>query len=170
MAECIYFDAKKIGKNAYEYLFRNICRRSLVPLLTPLIYPTPTSAVLPQPNQRYDAVYSLPAELAKRGVTVALASYGVEFNRNLPYVAGYAVAYGLPYDEAMKAITINPAKIWGVDDKLGSLDVGKLANVVIANGDPLEVRTTVTQVYIDGVAVPMASRQTRLRDEYTPKK
>ena len=125
---------------------------------------------LPAANQRYDAVYSLPAELAKRGVTLAFASYGVEFNRNLPYAAGYAVAYGLPYDEAMKAITINPAKIWGVDDKLGSLDVGKTANVVMANGDPLDVRTSVKQVYIEGIALPMVTRQTRLRDEYSPKK
>ena len=124
----------------------------------------------PGPNERYDAVYSMPAELQKRGVKIAFASYDVEFNRNLPYAAGYAVAYGLPYDEAMKAITINPAEMWGMGDKLGSLDVGKTANVVIANGDPLDVRTTVKQVYIDGVAIPMETRQTRLRDEYTPKK
>ena len=124
---------------------------------------------LPEAGERYDAVYSLPAELHKRGVKIALASYSNEFIRNLPYAAGYAVAYGLPYDEAMKSITLNPAEIFGVADKLGSLDVGKTANVVIANGDPLDVRTTVKQVYIDGVAVPMVTRQTRLRDEYTPK-
>ncbi len=88
--------------------------------------------------------------------------------RNLPYSAGYAVAYGLPYDEAMKSITLNPAEIFGVADKLGSLDAGKSANVVIANGDPLDVRTSVKQVYIEGIAVPMVTRQTRLRDEYMP--
>ena len=124
----------------------------------------------PGPNERYDAVFSLPAELQKRGVKIAFASYGVEFNRNLPYAAGYAVAYGLPYDEALKAITLNPAEMWGMGDKLGSLDVGKTANLVLANGDPLDVRTSVKQVYIDGVAIPMETRQTRLRDEYTPKK
>ena len=125
---------------------------------------------LPEVGERYDAVYSLPAELARRGVKIALASYSNEFVRNLPYAAGYAVAYGLPYDEALKSITLNPAEIFGVADKLGSLDVGKTANVVIANGDPLDVRTSVKQVYIDGIAIPMESRQTRLRDEYTPKK
>ncbi len=125
---------------------------------------------LPEAGERYDAVYSLPAELQKRGVKIALGSYSNEFIRNLPYAAGYAVAYGLPYDEAMKSITLNPAEIFGVADKLGSLDVGKTANVVIANGDPLDVRTTVKQVYIDGVAIPMVTRQTRLRDEYMPKK
>jgi len=122
---------------------------------------------LPEAGQRFDTVYSLPAELQKRGVKIALASYNNEFARNLPYAAGYAVAYGLPYDEAMKAITLNPAEIFGVADKLGSLDAGKTANIVIANGDPLDVRTTVKQVYINGVAIPMVTRQTRLRDEYT---
>jgi imidazolonepropionase-like amidohydrolase len=122
----------------------------------------------PGANERYDTVYSLPAQLQKRGVKIAFATYGVEFNRNLPYAAGYAVAFGLPYDEAMKAITLNPAEMWGMGDKLGSLDAGKLANVVIANGDPLDVRTSVQQVYIDGVEIPMVTRQTRLRDEYAP--
>jgi len=120
----------------------------------------------PQANERYDAVFSLPAELVKRGVKIAFASYESQFNRNLPYVAGYAVAYGLPYDEALKAVTLNPAEIWGVADQLGSLDVGKTANVVIANGDPLDVRTDVKQVFIQGKAIPMENRQTRLRDQY----
>ena len=120
----------------------------------------------PRADERYDAVYSLPAELNKRGVKIAFASYRVEHNRNLPYAAGYAVAFGLPYEEALKAITINPAEIWGVADKLGSLDVGKTANVVIANGDPLDVKTDVKQVFIEGRKISMENRQTRLRDEY----
>lgn len=124
---------------------------------------------LPTANERYDAVYSIPGELQKRGVKVILASYNVSNSRNLPYEAGFAVAYGLPYDEAMKAITLNAAEVFGMGDKLGSLDVGKIANVVIADGDPLDVRTSVKQVYINGVAIPMETRQTRLRDEYWPK-
>jgi imidazolonepropionase-like amidohydrolase len=120
----------------------------------------------PRADERYDAVYSLPAELYKRGVKIAFASYHVEHNRNLPYAAGYAVAFGLPYEEALKAVTINPAEIWGVADKLGSLDVGKTANVVIANGDPLDVKTDVKQVFIEGRRIPMENRQTRLRDQY----
>ena len=123
---------------------------------------------LPEAGERYDAVYSLPAELQKRGVKIAFASYENEFIRNLPYAAGYSVAYGLPYDEAMKALTLNAAEIFGMADKLGSLDAGKTANVVLANGDPLDVRTSVKQVYIDGIAIPMVSRQTRLRDQYEP--
>ncbi|HEY1502159.1 MAG TPA: amidohydrolase family protein [Acidobacteriaceae bacterium] len=127
----------------------------------------------PRADERYDAVYTLPAELAKRGVKIAISSadgggpVSSHSARNLPYAAGFAVAYGLPYDEALKAITLNVADMFGFGDKLGSLDVGKMANVVLANGDPLDVRSDVKQVYIQGVAVPMVSRQTRLRDEYS---
>jgi imidazolonepropionase-like amidohydrolase len=128
---------------------------------------------LPRANERYDAVYTLPAELQKRGVKIAISSGeaggpgGAHTVRNLPYAAGFAAAYGLPYDEALKAITLNVAEMFGFGDKLGSLDVGKTANIVLANGDPLDVRTDVKQVYIEGVAQPMVSRQTILRDEYS---
>jgi imidazolonepropionase-like amidohydrolase len=116
-------------------------------------------------------VYTTPGEMAKRGIRVAFSSAGSgeagsQFTRNLPYVAGMAVAYGMPYEEALRAVTLTPAEIWGVDKELGSLDEGKTANVVVANGDPLDVRTDVKQVYIQGRAVPMVSRQTILRDEY----
>ena len=121
----------------------------------------------PKENERYDAVYSLPAQLFKRGVKIAFASFDAHNVRNLPYQAGYAVAFGLPYDEALKAITLNPAEIWGVADQLGSLDVGKTANVVVATGDPLDVRSDVKQVFINGQQIPMVTRQTRLRDQYS---
>ena len=101
--------------------------------------------------------------LQKRGVQIAFASYDAHSSRNLPYSAGFAVAFGLPYDEALKAVTLNPAQIWGVADKLGSLDIGKTANIVVANGDPLDLKTDVKQVFIEGREVPMSSRQTRLR-------
>jgi imidazolonepropionase-like amidohydrolase len=138
-----------------------------VPVIIGSIYDFPSA------NERYDAVFTLPAELAKRGVKIAISSADAggptssHSARNLPYAAGFAVAYGLPYDDALKAITLNVAEIFGFGDKLGSLDVGKWANVVLSNGDPLDVRTDVKQVYIQGVAVPMVSRQTKLRDEYS---
>lgn len=127
----------------------------------------------PRADQRFDAVYTLPAELAKRGVKIAISSADAggpvssHSARNLPYAAGFAVAYGLPYDDALKAITLNVAEMFGFADRLGSLDVGKMANVVVANGDPLDVRTDVKQVYIQGVPIPMENRQTHLRDEYS---
>jgi imidazolonepropionase-like amidohydrolase len=121
----------------------------------------------PKDDERYDTIYSLPAQLYKRGVKIVFASYSAHNVRNLPDAAGFAVAFGLPYDEALKAITINAAEVWGVADQLGSLDVGKTANVVVANGDPLDVKTDVKQVYIQGRAVPMTDRQVVLRDEYS---
>ena len=121
----------------------------------------------PKEDERYDTVYSLPAQLYKRGVKIVFASYSAHNVRNLPDQAGFATAFGLPYDEALKAITINPAEVWGVADQLGSLDVGKTANVVVANGDPMDVKTDVKQVFIQGRAIPMTDRQTQLRDEYS---
>jgi imidazolonepropionase-like amidohydrolase len=121
----------------------------------------------PKEDERYDTVYSLPAQLYKRGVKIVFASYSAHNVRNLPDQAGFATAFGLPYDEALKAITINAAEIWGVADQLGSLDVGKTANIVVANGDPLDVKTDVKQVFIVGREVPMTDRQVRLRDEYS---
>jgi imidazolonepropionase-like amidohydrolase len=121
----------------------------------------------PKEDERYDNVYSLPAQLYKRGVKIVFASYSAHNVRNLPDQAGFATAFGLPYDEALKAITLNPAEIWGVADQLGSLDVGKTANVVVANGDPLDIKTDVKQVFIQGREVPMTNRQTQLRDDYS---
>lgn len=121
----------------------------------------------PKEWQRYDTVYKMPAELSKRGVKIAFASFDAHQVRNLPYAAGFAVAFGLPYEEAMKALTLYPAQIWGVGDQLGSLDVGKTANVVVASGDPLDVKTVVQRVFIGGRDVPMSNRQTVLRDRYS---
>lgn len=121
----------------------------------------------PKDYERYDAVYSLPAQLYKRGVKIVFATYDAHNARNLPYQAGFAVGFGLPPDEALKAVTLNAAEIWGVADKLGSLDVGKTANVVVANGDPLDVKTDVKHVFIEGREVPLTSRQTQLRDQYS---
>ena len=120
----------------------------------------------PKESERYDAVYKLPAELAKRGIRIALASYDSHNSRNLPYAAGYATAFGLSHDEALKAITLNPAQMWGMDKDLGSLDAGKMANVVVANGDPLDVKTDVKHVFIAGQEIPLVNKQTELRDQY----
>jgi imidazolonepropionase-like amidohydrolase len=132
-----------------------------LPVIVGEIYNTPKN------NDRYDAQFRAPAELAKRGVKIAFASYDSHQARNLPYAAGYAVAYGLPYAEALKAVTINPAEIWGVADQFGSLEAGKTANIVVANGDPLDVKTDVKHVFINGKEIPMTNRQTQLRDAYT---
>jgi len=123
---------------------------------------------IPGDAQRFDHTFSLPARLQRRGVKIAIATFSEAAGgvRNLPYAAGYAVAYGLSYDEALRAITLSPAEILGFGASLGSLDVGKAANIVVANGDPLDVATDVKQVFIRGVAIAMQSPQTVLRDKY----
>lgn len=128
------------------------------------------------PLRRFDAVdatYSNAAKLKAAGIDFAIATPGDGFDttnlRNLPYQAATAVAYGLSKDDALRAITLWPAKILGVDDRVGSLDVGKDATLFIADGDPLDARTTVERAWIGGRAVEMTNRQTRLYDKYRQK-
>lgn len=116
----------------------------------------------------YDAAYANPGRMHKAGVTVAICSQenGNSNYRNLPYHAGFAAAYGMPKEDAMRSITIIPAQIFGVSDRLGSLEVGKSATLFICDGDPFETKTQVRQVFIDGWQIPMESRQTLLYDEF----
>jgi imidazolonepropionase-like amidohydrolase len=125
----------------------------------------PTTAV-PDGDAPYDEIYANPGVLAKAGVTIAFQTSDAADARNLPYNAALATAYGLDPDEAMRAITINPAKIWGVSDKLGSLEPGKVANVIVTTGDPLDVRSTVKYLFIRGQMVPLVDRHTRLYEEF----
>jgi imidazolonepropionase-like amidohydrolase len=107
------------------------------------------------------------ARLQRAGVQIAIAGDRTgHYARQIRYNAGNAVANGLPWNEALKAITINPARIFGVGDRFGSLEVGKDADVVIWNGDPLEPMTQPVAVFIRGVEQPMTSRQIELRDRY----
>lgn len=115
---------------------------------------------------RYDRPYANAGLLKKAGVVVSLRTSQAENVRNLPYYAGFAAAYGLGREEALKAITIVPAEIFGVADKFGSIEVGKVANVFVCDGDPFETKTNVHHVFIDGWQMPMVSRQTQLYDEF----
>lgn len=114
----------------------------------------------------YQRPYQNPAKLHKAGVKVAIATGGVENVRNAPYHAGFAASYGLGKKEALKAITINAAEIFDVDDKLGSIEQGKQANLFIANGDPFEPMNQITDVFIRGNKIPMVSRHIQLYEQY----
>ncbi len=119
-------------------------------------------------SDRYDQAYANAGMMRKAGVKVAIGS-GETSNqnfRNLPYHAGFAVAYGMDKTEALKAITIVPAEIFGVADKLGSIEEGKSANLFVCDGDPFENKTQIKQVFIEGWQMPMNSRQTLLYDEF----
>ncbi|NOT07720.1 MAG: amidohydrolase family protein, partial [Gemmatimonadales bacterium] len=123
---------------------------------------------LPDGDAPYDAVYATPGVLAKAGVQIAFQSGdgGEGDSRNLPYNAALATAYGLDPDEALRAITINPARIWGVADKIGSIERGKVANLFVTTGDPLDVRSLVKHVFIKGQLQAWDDRHTRLYNEF----
>ncbi|MCC2672436.1 MAG: amidohydrolase, imidazolonepropionase, partial [Armatimonadetes bacterium] len=114
----------------------------------------------------YDLPYSTPALLAKAGIPFAIATDATSNCRNLPFEAGTAAGNGLSDEEALKAVTLYPARILGAADRLGSIEPGKIANLVITDGDLLEIRTNVRQVIINGRAIPMESRHTRLWEQY----
>jgi imidazolonepropionase-like amidohydrolase len=117
----------------------------------------------------YDALgirYENAALLAKAGVKVALMETATENSRNLRQQAGNAIAYGMPWEQALRAVTLSPAEVFGVGDRYGSLEPGKVANVVVWTGDPFEFSTGVEHVFIRGKAIPLRSRQTELLERY----
>jgi imidazolonepropionase-like amidohydrolase len=120
---------------------------------------------LPGSFERLGARYENAAILRRAGVNVVLTSGDTHNARNLRQEAGNAVAYGMPHEEALRAVTLYPARLWGLADH-GSLEPGKVANVVVWGGDPLEILTPVEHVFIRGREIPLVSRQTQLRDRY----
>jgi imidazolonepropionase-like amidohydrolase len=114
----------------------------------------------------YDAAFANAAKLHEQGVRFAIVSSDAANARNLPFEAAMAHAFGLPAEAALRAITLSPAEILGVADRMGSIDAGKEAHVVVATGDILDHRTHVTHVLIDGVPQSLESRHTRLHEQF----
>ena len=117
----------------------------------------------------YDALgvrYENAGLLAKAGVKIALLETDTHNSRNLRQEAGNAVAYGMNWEQALRAVTLSPAEIFGVADRYGSLEAGKVANVVVWSGDPFEFTTGVEHVLIRGKEIPLKSRQTELLERY----
>lgn len=122
---------------------------------------------LPSGSDAYDKNYAAPKRLHEAGVKFCIATTDAP---NLAVMAGTAAAYGLPRDEALKAITLYPAQILGVEKDLGSLEVGKIADLLITDGDPLDLHTKIKRMYQNGVEIPLVSRHSQLYDEYKKKK
>jgi imidazolonepropionase-like amidohydrolase len=122
-------------------------------------------------QEEYDQAQLLPKKLFDAGVKFCIAAdAGDPSNlRNLPYHAAMAVGHGLPKDEGLKAITEYPAEIMGIADRVGTLEVGKDANIIITNGDLLEISTNLTHEYIEGKDIPLTTHHTRLNDKYRTK-
>jgi imidazolonepropionase-like amidohydrolase len=116
-------------------------------------------------DDAYDINYSTPAKLAAAGVKFAITSGDCCSEvRNLPSIAGMASAFGLSKADALRAVTLGPAQIFGVGDKLGSIEVGKIANIVVTDGDMLEAKTNTRYLFIDGRLVPLDTKHTQLYD------
>jgi imidazolonepropionase-like amidohydrolase len=132
------------------------------------VFAGPVIAIPTRDYDRYDAQYANAGLMRKAGVKVAIRSSedGNGNYRNLPYHAGFATAYGMNKEEALKAITIVPAEIMDVADKYGSIEAGKMANLFVCDGDIFETKTQVSNVFIDGWKMPMQSRQTLLYEEF----
>jgi imidazolonepropionase-like amidohydrolase len=126
----------------------------------------PTERLPEEEDTPYDKPMSQPAELYAAGIPFAFSSFGFSFSRRLSQFAGTAVAYGLPHEEALKAVTVNAAKMFGLDDQLGTIEPGKIANLIVTNGDPLEIRTDVRYLFIKGQLTSTANRHRDLYEEY----
>jgi imidazolonepropionase-like amidohydrolase len=120
-------------------------------------------------DEPYDRTYTTPAELQRAGIKFAIGTFSGTANlssRNLPYQAAQAVAFGLPHDDALKAITQNAAEIWGISDRTGTIEEGKWADLMITDGDPLEAKTQVRQLFIKGKPVDLDNKQKQLYEKY----
>jgi imidazolonepropionase-like amidohydrolase len=133
-----------------------------IPVILLDVLSLPTRQDLP-----HQASYAAAGELVKAGVKIAFAVPSETNARQLPYHAAESVAWGLPRDEALKALTINSAEILGVADRVGSIEPGKIANLIVTKGDPLEVRTPFTHVIIAGRDVPLDNSQLALYERYS---
>lgn len=118
----------------------------------------------------YDVHYSAPAVLAKAGVLLAFSEgteqFGASNIRNIPYSAAQARAFGLPYEDAVRGLTLNAAQMLGVSDRLGSIEPGKEATLFIADGDILDLKAQVKRMWFRGREVDLSSRHTRLYEKY----
>jgi imidazolonepropionase-like amidohydrolase len=144
------------------------------PLVAPLLkdknIPVILGSVLTMPareDAHHAATYKAAGELAQAGVTFAFGTGGAANNRLIPYEAAISVAWGLDRDRALRAITLDAATILGVADRVGSLEPGKIANLFIATGDPMEMKTQFTHIFINGRSVGLKSKHSELYERFS---
>lgn len=141
----------------------------VIPELKSHNIPVILGPILDMPNREddpYDLVFTNAKALYDAGIKFSIQSQDAHNARNLPYHAAACAAFGLPKDVALKAITIFPAEIFGVADKLGSLEAGKMANVIVTDGDPLEIVTHVKRLFIAGEDITLDTHQTLLYEKF----
>jgi imidazolonepropionase-like amidohydrolase len=148
------------GSEAYK--LKDLLRSRSIPVILRPVLTLPLYE-----DDPYDRLLSQPAELSAAGVKFAFGSFDNSFARRLGQNAANAVAYGLPYDEALKAVTLYPAQIFGLADQVGTLESGKVANIIVTNGDPLEITSEVRYLFIRGQLTSLDNRHKRLFEKYS---
>jgi imidazolonepropionase-like amidohydrolase len=151
----VLLQPRELGKAAAELKSRNI----------PVVLGKTLELPLTE-DDPYDSSFTLPAEAFRAGLKIAFGTFDNQFVRDLPYNVATAVAYGLPYEEALRAVTLTPAEIWRVGSQIGSLEKGKWADMMLTTGDPLETQTEIKALFMKGKAVDLSNRQTRLYEKY----
>ena len=147
------------GSEAYKV--KDLLRSKNIPVIL-----RPTLTLPLDEDDPYDRLLSQPAELAAADVQFAFGSFDNSFARRLGQNAANAVAHGLPYIEALKAVTVYPARIFGLGDQIGTIEQGKIANIIVTNGDPLEVTTEVRYLFIKGQLTSTNNRHKSLYEKY----
>jgi len=150
-----------LGGGAEAYKVKDLLRSKSIPVVL-----GPTLTLPREEDDPYDRLLTQPAELLAAGVKFAFGSFDNSFSRRLGQQAANAVAHGLPYDEALKAVTLYPAEIFGLADQVGTLESGKIANVIVTNGDPLELTTEVRYLFIKGQLTSLDNKQKALYEKY----
>ncbi len=149
-----------IQGGAQAWRVRTLLAQKNVPVLLSSIQSSPGA------TSPYDEIYAQPGLLNEAGVKFAFSTGGGSNSRHVPLHAALAVAYGLPLDAALKALTIWPAEIFGADKEIGSVAAGKMANLMVTTGDPLDLRTQITDIFIKGRRVPADDKHSRLYQKY----
>jgi imidazolonepropionase-like amidohydrolase len=150
-----------LGSGAEAWKVKELLKDKKIPVVL-----APTNRLPEQEDTPYDKPYTEPSELVAAGIPIAFSSFGTAFSRRLPQYAGTAVAYGLPHDEALKAVMLNAAQIFGLADQLGTLEARKIANVIVTSGDPLELQTQVRYLFIKGQLASTDNKHRELYEQY----
>jgi imidazolonepropionase-like amidohydrolase len=148
------------GSEAYK--LKDLLRSRNIPVILRPVLTLPLDE-----DDAYDRMLTQPAELASAGVKFAFGSFDNSFARRLGQNAANAVAYGLPYDEGLKAVTLYPAQIFDLAGQVGTLETGKIANLIVTNGDPLELTTETRYLFIRGQPTSLDNRHKRLFEKYS---
>jgi imidazolonepropionase-like amidohydrolase len=126
----------------------------------------PTQSLPIDEDASYDQSYVTAGQLVAAGIKIAFASFDASRARRLPYQAANCVPYGLPYEEALKAVTLYPAQILGLADQLGTIEPGKMADLIVTDGDPLAIPTQIRYLFINGELTSTDNKHLRLYEEY----